>query len=103
LFIHGGGDRGYEADAPLAASLRKHLGANTNVRYPMPQEESPDFGWGRRSAARSRPSRDQEIDISNLATYETSLPQAIVRAPATGGHQFNDDLSLVARDIRGLV
>src|SRR5687767_10441954 len=47
LFIHGGGENGYEADAPLAASLQQRLGTNYHVRYPkMPDDESlPDFGW----------------------------------------------------------
>src|SRR6187397_2418657 len=47
LFIHGGGEGGYEADAPLAASLQQRLGTHYNVHYPrMPEDESaPDFGW----------------------------------------------------------
>lgn len=49
LFVHGGGERGYEADKPLAASLQERLGTAYNVRYPhMPNEASPDFGWGRK-------------------------------------------------------
>jgi pimeloyl-ACP methyl ester carboxylesterase len=47
LFIHGGGDGGYEADAELAASLQRSLGTGYEVRYPrMPEEPPPDFGWG---------------------------------------------------------
>lgn len=47
LFIHGGGDGGYEADAKLVASLRAALGPSYIVRYPrMSVEEKPDFGWG---------------------------------------------------------
>jgi serine hydrolase len=47
LFIHGGGDGGYDADAKLAASLQEALGATYNVRYPqMHDEDTPDFGWG---------------------------------------------------------
>lgn len=174
LFIHGGGEKGYEADAPLAASLQQRLGANYNVRYPrMPQDSSsPDFGWGekigreiaaagkevflvghslgasmilkhlsenevsahiraifllatpfwpgnedwqkglvlRADLASALPKDisiflyqsqdDQENDISNLAIYEAKLPRAITRKPATGGHQFGNDLELVARDIQ---
>jgi predicted alpha/beta hydrolase family esterase len=49
LFIHGGGENGYEADAALAASLRRELGPDYEVRYPqMPDEPSPDFGWGQK-------------------------------------------------------
>lgn len=48
LFIHGGGEGGYEADAILAASLQSALGEAYRVRYPqMPDEDEPDFGWGR--------------------------------------------------------
>jgi len=47
LFIQGGGERGYEADAALAASLRAALGAAYTVRYPrMSVQDKPDFGWG---------------------------------------------------------
>lgn len=47
LFIQGGGEGGYAADAKLAASLQAALGAAYNVRYPqMPDEDAPDFGWG---------------------------------------------------------
>ena len=47
LFVHGGGDDGFKADAPLAESLKHHLGASYDVRYPrMPDDRaSPDFGW----------------------------------------------------------
>ena len=46
LFIHGGGNDGYAADAKLVASLQEALGATYNVHYPqMPKEETPDFGW----------------------------------------------------------
>lgn len=49
LFIHGGGDDGYTADALLADSLQAALGPAYHVRYPkMPDEPEPDFGWGRR-------------------------------------------------------
>src|SRR5258706_1075412 len=48
LFVQGGGEGGYEADAKLAASLQERLGTDYNVRYPrMPNENTPDFGWGR--------------------------------------------------------
>ena len=45
LFIQGGGEDGYEADAKLVASLQAGLGATYNVRYPqMPDTDAPDFG-----------------------------------------------------------
>jgi predicted alpha/beta hydrolase family esterase len=48
LFIQGGGDNGYEADAKLAESLRAKLGTAYNVHYPqmIGDEKLPDFGWG---------------------------------------------------------
>ncbi len=47
LFIHGGGEGGYDADAKQAASLQEALGATYKVRYPeMHDEDTPDFGWG---------------------------------------------------------
>ena len=176
LFVHGGGDRGYEADAPLAASLAQHLGANYDVRYPkMPDDTaSPDFGWPRKIAGEIGPmpddivlvghslgasmllkylsenrvaarvrgvfllatpfwsgkeewerglklredfasalprdvpiflyhcQDDEEVSISHLAIYEEKLPRAIVRKVPAGGHQFDNDLARVARDIHGL-
>jgi predicted alpha/beta hydrolase family esterase len=52
LFIQGGGDGGHEADAKLAASLRRALGAAYDVRYPeMPSDDAAsDFGWPRQIA-----------------------------------------------------
>lgn len=47
LFIQGGGDGGYEADASLVASLRTALGKNYELNYPEFQTDksAPDFGW----------------------------------------------------------
>jgi predicted alpha/beta hydrolase family esterase len=47
LFIQGGGNGGYEADAKLVASLRKELKTAYKVHYPkmLPDETIPDFGW----------------------------------------------------------
>ncbi|WP_227379973.1 alpha/beta fold hydrolase [Haladaptatus halobius] len=48
-------------------------------------------------------SRDDEIvPFSHLALYAEKLPQATIRKYDTGGHQFNNDLSDVARDIKRL-
>src|SRR5687768_8632776 len=46
LFIQGGGDGGYEADAKLVDSLRKALGKAYKVHYPkmLPDETESDFG-----------------------------------------------------------
>lgn len=47
--------------------------------------------------------RDDEIvPFSHLARYVERLPHAIVREYDAGGHQFNDDLSAVAADIKHL-
>ena len=44
LFIQGGGEGAHEADDLLAASLRKALGTEYDVRYPeMPGESNPDM------------------------------------------------------------
>src|SRR6186713_2261656 len=47
LFIQGGGDDGYEADKSLAASLKKKIGQDYDLKYPdLGSDESlPDFGW----------------------------------------------------------
>lgn len=175
LFIHGGGENGYEADGPLAVSLQQHLGPNYHVRYPkMPEDETPDFGWGKAirreieamggevvlvghslgasmilkwlsenpgagpirgmfllatpfwageeewekglmlrddfagALPRDVPiflyhsQDDEELDLSHLRIYQKKLPHAITRRPVTGGHQFGNDLGLVARDIQSL-
>nr|WP_255666508.1 alpha/beta fold hydrolase [Haladaptatus sp. DYF46] len=48
-------------------------------------------------------SRDDEIvPFSHLALYAEKLPQATIHECDTGGHQFNNDLSVVARDIKRL-
>lgn len=47
--------------------------------------------------------RDDEIvPFSHLALYSRLLPQAVVREIDTGGHQMNNDLSIVADDIKSL-
>ena len=47
LFIQGGGNGGYEADAKLVASLQKTLGKDYEISYPRMQTDdaAPDFGW----------------------------------------------------------
>lgn len=47
LFIQGGGNGGYEADAKLVTSLQKELGTAYEVHYPCMQvdEAASDFGW----------------------------------------------------------
>ena len=43
---------------------------------------------------------DEEVPFGHLALYEANLPRATFRASDGRGHQFGDDLSEVARDIR---
>jgi predicted alpha/beta hydrolase family esterase len=44
LFVQGGGEGAYAADAKLAASLQSELGSDYKVHFPkMPNEESPDY------------------------------------------------------------
>lgn len=45
---------------------------------------------------------DEEIPFDHLGFYAEKLPQATVREIASGGHQLNNDLSLVAKDIKTL-
>ena len=48
-------------------------------------------------------SRDDEVvPFAHLALYKEKLPQATIREFDGRGHQFNDDLSDVARDIERL-
>lgn len=48
-------------------------------------------------------SRDDEIvPFAHLALYAEKLPQATIRALDGGGHQLNNDLAEVVRDIKGL-
>jgi predicted alpha/beta hydrolase family esterase len=45
---------------------------------------------------------DEEAPFAHLSFYKQMLPHATVREMTTGGHQFNNDLSLVAKDIKSL-
>lgn len=45
---------------------------------------------------------DDEIPFSHFRTYQKEIPWAKYRAIDTGGHQFNNDLSPIARDILAL-
>lgn len=177
LFIQGGGDGGYEADAKLADSLGAELGTGYAVHYPKldTDESLPDFGWGKQIekeiAAANQPlilvghslgasillkylsehtvthpisgifliaapfwggdkdwqyesltlpddfadhlpagvpiflyqcRDDEEVSFTHLGMYARKLPGATVRELASGGHQLNNDLSPVARDIQHL-
>ncbi len=45
---------------------------------------------------------DEEVPVAHLEVYARHLPHATVRKLPRGGHQFNNDLSLVARDMQSL-
>jgi predicted alpha/beta hydrolase family esterase len=176
LFIEGGGNGGYEADAKLVASLQKELGHDYGVNYPQMQtdEAAPDFGWLKQIGneigelsdytilvahslgaslllkylsenkvskkiagilllatpfwigkeewkqglklqedfAGNLPGNsriffyhcrdDKVVAFDNLVLYEHKLPEATFRESEAGGHQFGNDLYLVANDIKNL-
>lgn len=43
---------------------------------------------------------DQEVAVEHLFLYAEQVPQATIRQIATGGHELNNDLSIVANDIK---
>ncbi len=45
---------------------------------------------------------DEIVPFDHLALYAQVLPQATVREIKQGGHQFNNDLTAVAKDIQSL-
>lgn len=176
LFIQGGGEKGYEADAKLASSLQQCLGKACHVYYPLLQtdESKADFGWPKQigkeisktnsevilvghslgasvllkflseneiknqiagvflistpfwsgnedwvkglklkeNFAHYLPKNipfflyhcidDKEIPFDHLGNYRQMLPHAIFREIPIGGHQLNNDLSIIAKDIKAL-
>lgn len=176
LFIQGGGDDGYEADAKLVDSLKAALGSDYEVSYPQLQsdENVSDFGWPRQIGkeihdierdvilvghslgaslmlkylseakiqkkisgifliatpwwsgdedwvkglklqhdfAGKLPENvpiflyhsidDEVVPFEHLSLYTQKLPQAIIHEIKEGGHQFNNDLTFIAMDIKKL-
>lgn len=45
---------------------------------------------------------DDIVPFEHLALYKKLLPDAVLRQLDVGGHQFNNDLNLVAQDIKSL-
>lgn len=43
---------------------------------------------------------DEEVSVDHLTLYAQALPKATVRKLIAGGHQLNNDLSIVAKDIK---
>ncbi|HET6528046.1 MAG TPA: alpha/beta hydrolase [Balneolaceae bacterium] len=42
---------------------------------------------------------DEEVPFAHLGLYKQKLPRATFREIASGGHQLNNDLTIVAKDI----
>jgi len=82
LFVQGGGEGAYQADAGLATSLGSELGPGYDVRYPaMPDEASPDC-----SAWRQRLSQEFTALGSGAVLVAHSLGASILlKALADGG------------------
>lgn len=178
LFIQGGGNGGYEADAALAASLQAKLGNDYKVNYPqmLPDETIDDFAlfwlnqmekeissfkgeliltghslgasmslkylsennirknirgifliappfWSgsedwvqplklQNGFSDKLPKNiptffyqckdDEVVPFTHFITYRQHLPWATFREIENGGHQFNNDLTLVANDIKSI-
>nr|WP_295926551.1 alpha/beta fold hydrolase [uncultured Dyadobacter sp.] len=45
---------------------------------------------------------DEEVPVAQLSNYEQQLPWAKFQRIPAGGHQLNDDLTIVAKDIRSI-
>jgi len=45
---------------------------------------------------------DEEVSFDHLALYQQKLPDAAIRQIETGGHQLNNDLSMVAKNMKSL-
>jgi len=45
---------------------------------------------------------DEEVTFDTLEIYKQKLPNAVIRQIESGGHQLNNDLSVVGKDINSL-
>lgn len=176
LFIHGGGNGGYEADKKLVTSLKNTLGKEYEIDNPEIQfiENEPDYGWPeqiqnkisnsednlilvghsfgasmilkllsedfiqkkikgifliassfwsgeedwkqglmlKENFAEKLPKNipmffyhckdDEEVSISHFKNYQKKVNGATYREIDNGGHQLNNDLRVVAKDIETL-
>ncbi len=176
LFIQGGGEGGYEADAALVASLQTALDKEYAIHYPeiKTDESASDFGWLRQIGEKISEAKidiilvghsfgasmilkylsensvtkkiagifliatpfwngnedwqiglklsekfadklpdkvpiflyhcqdDEEVPFFHFDHYKQKLTQATFREIKKGGHQLNNDLALVAHDIKSL-
>jgi predicted alpha/beta hydrolase family esterase len=46
--------------------------------------------------------QDESAPVAHVQLYANAIPHAVVRTIERGDHQLNNDLSVVARDIRSL-
>ncbi len=174
LFIHGGGNGGYEADKKLAASLKNTLGKEYKIDNPEIQfkETEPDYGWSKQISDHISSNNednlilvghsfgasmilkllsenpiqkkikgifliappfwsgnedwkqglklkenfddklpkniplffyhckdDDEVPFSHFNDYQKKVNRATYREIDNGGHQLNNDLTIVAQDI----
>ncbi len=176
LFIHGGGDEGYEADKKLVTSLKKTLGKDYKIDNPEIQfkENEPDYGWSMQISNHISDNEDnlilvghsfgasmtlkllsenpiqkeikgifliappfwsgdedwkqglklkedfadklpkdipiffyhckddEEVSFSHFNDYQRKVKRATYREIEKGGHQLNNDLKIVAMDIKDL-
>jgi predicted alpha/beta hydrolase family esterase len=59
------------------------------------QKETPLFFYHCRD--------DEEVPFAHLAIYKQELPWASFREISVGGHQLNNDLTIVANDIKSML
>ena len=114
LFVQGAGSGAYAVDQHLASSLQDALGSAYDVRYPeMPNEADPEYGrWKERigeelAATDDRvillPQADDDVvPFEYFRLYKALLPQATFREYDGREHQFDNDLTEVAKDIERL-
>ena len=118
LFIQGGGEGAHQEDGVLAASLRKALGAEYDVRYPrMPGESNPDMQSWKGKIARELEALDGEVILvghsiggAALLKYlaEEKVQKAIaglflLAAPSWDDENWNFDDLRLPRDLEAKV
>ncbi len=67
LFIHGGGDGGYQADMELVMSLQKSLGKEYDIDYSEIHFDgsAPDFGWPQQIEDKMAACKDDSILVGH--------------------------------------
>ena len=87
LFIQGGSDGAYRADAALAESLRRVLGPGYEVRYPeMPNENDPDYAtWKEHILAELKTMGPSAILVGHSIGASVIIKLLTEVAPAVAG------------------